>query len=98
MTAGSKMTVTPDGDGSFRVDICGTSGTTSHTVRATPATAGDLGWSGSVAELVRQSFEFLLEREPQTSILRDFDLEVIGRYFPDYPREIRRRSAGRQSS
>ena len=98
MTAAGKVTVTPDGDGKFRVDISGTSRTTSHTVRATPTTAGELGWSGSVEELVRESFDFLLEREPQTSILHEFDLEVIGRYFPEYPREIRRRSRGRQSS
>ncbi|HET6915941.1 MAG TPA: hypothetical protein VFH56_07600 [Acidimicrobiales bacterium] len=99
MTGGAgEVTVTPEGDGRFRVDISGTSRTTSHTVRTTPATAGDLGWSGSVADLVGESFEFLLEREPQTSILREFDLEVITRYFPEYPGEIRRRSQDRQSS
>jgi hypothetical protein len=42
-----------------------------------------------VEELVRRSFEFLLEREPKESILRSFDLPVIGRYFPEYEREIR---------
>jgi hypothetical protein len=39
-------------------------------------------------ELVRASFEFLLEREPATSILRSFELSEIERYFPEYPREI----------
>ena len=39
--------------------------------------------------LVRRSFEFLLEREPKESILRTFDLTVIGRYFPDWERHIR---------
>lgn len=34
--------------------------------------------------LVRASFEFLLEREPPSSILRTFEIDVIGRYFPDY--------------
>jgi len=33
---------------------------------------------------VRESFRFLLEREPKESILREFDLSVIKRYFPDY--------------
>ena len=98
MTTAGKVTVAPDGEGRFRVDISGTSRTTTHTVRASPVTAAHLGWSGSVEELVRESFEFLLEREPQTSILREFDLEVIGRYFPEYPAEIRRRREGRQSS
>jgi hypothetical protein len=39
-------------------------------------------------DLVRRSFAFLLEREPKESILRSFDLPVIGRYFPDYERVI----------
>ena len=41
-------------------------------------------------DLVRRSFEFLLAREPKESILRSFGLSVIGRYFPEYEREIRR--------
>lgn len=39
-------------------------------------------------DLVRRSFDFLLEREPGRSILRSFDLTVIGRYFPDWERVI----------
>ena len=35
-------------------------------------------------ELIRKSFEFLLEREPKESILSTFDLPVISQYFPDY--------------
>ena len=42
-------------------------------------------------ELVRASFEFLLEREPATSILREFSLDVISQYFPGYPAQIRAR-------
>ncbi len=38
--------------------------------------------------LVKKSFEFLLEREPNTSILRNFELSIIGRYFPEYERII----------
>lgn len=34
--------------------------------------------------LVQQSFMFLLDREPATSILRDFNLVEIQNYFPDY--------------
>lgn len=48
--------------------------------------------AGSSAEdLLRESFVFLLEREPPESILRQFAIEVIERYFPEYPGEIRRR-------
>jgi hypothetical protein len=42
-------------------------------------------------ELIRKSFEFLLEREPKESILSRFDLSVISRYFPEYEREIKKR-------
>ena len=45
-------------------------------------------------ELVRESFAFLLEREPKEAILRQFDLTVIGRYFPEYEAEIKRRLRG----
>jgi hypothetical protein len=41
---------------------------------------------------VRACFEFLLEREPKESILRAFDVGVIGTYFPEFEREISRRS------
>ena len=49
----------------------------------------------AVEELVRLSFEFLLEREPKESILRTFELPVIGRYFPEFEREITRRLGAR---
>ena len=44
----------------------------------------------AVEDLVRRSFEFLLEREPATSILRTFDLSVIQRYFPEYDSRFKR--------
>ncbi|MEJ2007179.1 MAG: hypothetical protein P8Z30_03330 [Acidobacteriota bacterium] len=47
----------------------------------------------SEEELIEQSFRFLLERESKESILREFDLSVIGHYFPGYESEIRKRLA-----
>jgi hypothetical protein len=41
------------------------------------------------AVLVEKSFEFLLDRESNTSILRSFDLPVIGQYFPEYERVVK---------
>ena len=38
--------------------------------------------------LVEESFEFLLDREPNTSILSSFDLSIINRYFPEYERTM----------
>jgi hypothetical protein len=50
----------------------------------------DAGEAEVVKDLVRRSFEFLLEREPPESILRRFDLAVIQRYFPEYDRQFQR--------
>jgi hypothetical protein len=38
--------------------------------------------------LVRASMQYLLEREPASSVLAAFTLDDITRYFPDYPDEI----------
>jgi hypothetical protein len=66
------------------------SATTTHRVRVSRAERDRYG-GGDVAALVRRSFEFLLAREPNTSILREFDLSAIERYFPEYAREFARR-------
>ncbi|MHA3772447.1 hypothetical protein ACXR0O_13010 [Verrucomicrobiota bacterium sgz303538] len=64
---------------------------TQHRVRVTPADLQRFGGGEASAEtLLEASFRFLLEREPNTSILSSFDLPVIGRYFPEYQREISR--------
>ncbi len=64
--------------------------TTTHTVTVSPEYEERLAGPDVPAEtLIEKSFEFLLEREAQTSILRTFDLPVIQRYFPDYERTIR---------
>lgn len=66
---------------------------TQHMVLVSP---GDLQRWGAgdgqadVEDLVRRSFEFLLERESPGSILRRFDLAVIQRYFPEYDRLFKR--------
>jgi hypothetical protein len=46
---------------------------------------------GHRERVVRESFRFLLEREPATSILRQFSLSDISRFFPEYPSELARR-------
>ncbi|MBM4204615.1 MAG: hypothetical protein FJ194_10770 [Gammaproteobacteria bacterium] len=38
-----------------------------------------------------QAFVFLLEHEPNTSILPVFDIMEIGRYFPEFREEMKRR-------
>jgi hypothetical protein len=49
------------------------------------------GATAEPEELIRKSFEFLLERESKDSILSRFDLSVISRYFPEYESEIKKR-------
>ncbi len=75
-------------EGKFEVTVGGERETT-HTVSVDPKYHVKLTM-GSVtpADLVRLSFEFLLEREPNTSILSSFDLSVISRYFPEFESEI----------
>ena len=64
--------------------------TTSHTVTVSPDYLEKLtGGAVRAEKLVEKSFEFLLERETNSSILRSFDLPVIQRYFPEYERTIR---------
>ena len=41
-------------------------------------------------ELITKSFEFLLERESNQSILKKFNLEIISQYFPEYIDEIKK--------
>ncbi len=63
--------------------------TTMHTVSVQADYALKLT-SGRISniELLKKSFEFLLGREPNTSIMRSFDLSVISHFFPEYEREI----------
>ena len=63
--------------------------TTTHRVSASADFVRRLaGDDADPAVLVEKSFEFLLEREPNTSILRSFDLPVIQSYFPEYEKTI----------
>jgi hypothetical protein len=89
----AQLTVTRGTGGTYNVQ---TPAGTSHQVSVPAGFAASLG-CGHVGpeQLVRASFEFLLEREPAGSILPTFSLDVISRYFPGYPAEIRARLGGR---
>jgi hypothetical protein len=67
------------------------SATTQHRVRLTKADLERFGAGASPENLLQVSFCFLLEREPNTSILRSFDLSVISSYFPEYEADIQQR-------
>jgi hypothetical protein len=65
--------------------LVATQSTTTHSVKVTDAIHTKLT-NGKISKetLVEKSFEFLLAREPNTSILSQFKIEVISQYFPDY--------------
>ncbi|MGI6456836.1 MAG: hypothetical protein ACOX5R_14615 [bacterium] len=75
----------------FTVAVGEQGDTTSHTVDLQESYYQQLT-NGTLPpdELVIRSFEFLLAREPKTSILRKFNLQVIEDYFPDYPEKAQR--------
>ena len=76
----------------FQVTVSEGSSETTHRVTMTREDYGRLaGEACPPEELVRRSFEFLLERESKESILRTFDITVIANFFPDYERDIRDR-------
>ena len=81
----------PGGAGwSCQVTVGGVGAPTTHEVAVTAADLARLAPGAETPDdLVRRSFLFLLAREPKESILRRFDLPLIGRYFPEYEREIR---------
>ena len=79
--------VSDAGEGTFEV-VVRDRAETRHRVSVDPAYADRIAPALKHPELVRRSFEFLLEREPNTSILSSFDLPVIARYFPEYERLI----------
>jgi hypothetical protein len=81
--------VTATGPRSYRVEVDGAAATSTHQVEVPDGYEAELGLAAvALDELVRASFDFLLEREPASSILRRFRLDVIERYFPEYRTEI----------
>ena len=85
---------TPTTDGwTFTVQVQESNGTTEHKVKMSMADYERLTKKViSPEECVRKSFEFLLDRESKESILGEFDIMKITYYFPDYPKELERRT------
>jgi hypothetical protein len=82
------------GDWKFKVTVSQI-GSTTHTVSVDRDYYEKLTSSEVPVELlVEKSFDFLLERESSSSILREFNLSVISRYFPEYEREIKQMVRG----
>ena len=64
---------------------------TRHQVTMSAATYRDLTKGACTPECcIEAAFRFLLDREPKESVLAQFDVTVIARYFPEFPRELPR--------
>ena len=86
------ITITSRGPREFDVRVQASDGETSHHVSVPEQLIEELDLpEDDLERVVRESFEFLLEREPASSIMGEFSLDVIARYFPEYPRELPRR-------
>ncbi len=88
------MRVVSMAPGEYGVEVEEGHETTAHKVRLPEDFLDDLMLTGVDEErIVRETIDFLLEREPATSILPEFSLEDVTRYFPEFPEELQRRLA-----
>ncbi len=86
------IVVSSTGPREFQVTVRDRGSETSHGVTVPERLIEELGLAEDDLErVVRESFEFLLEREPPSSIMAEFSLDVISRYFPQYEEELPRR-------
>lgn len=88
-----KIETKAQGDGwEFHVTVVEGRRQTSHRVTMSQGTYERLtGGVVSPEACVKTSFEFLLEREPKESILRQFDITKISYYFPDFEPKLQQR-------
>ena len=90
----SDISITPMGEREFGVQVRESDLETSHRVTVPESLIDDLQLSEDDLErVVRESFLFLLEREPASSILPEFSLNEISSYFPEYSDELTTRLA-----
>ena len=84
------VSIKKQSDDVFEVTVADTA-TTTHRVTVTDQSLIDLTDNNvTKTKLLEFSFKFLLDREPNTSILKSFDINVISRYFSDYRDEVKR--------
>jgi hypothetical protein len=94
-----EISVTEKGPGAYLVEVQGGRASTTHEVRVPPGLAVQIGGRGTTdVALVEAAFGFLLEHEPNTSILRSFSIEQIGDYFPEWSTDVEVRLAGGSDS
>jgi hypothetical protein len=86
------ISISPVAPREFRVQVRERDRETTHQVTVPDRLGEGLELrDDDLKRVVRESFRFLLERERGTSILAQFSLSDISRYFPEYPNELARR-------
>ncbi len=87
----AEIVVSGMGPREFEVRVTERGRETVHQVAVPERLADGTELGTDLERVVHVSLEFLLEREPATSILREFSLDDITSYFPGYPAELARR-------
>ncbi len=83
------ITVTSIGPRKFHVQVREDDLRTSHHVTVPESLIKELQLpEDGLDRIVRESFVFLLEREPASSIMSVFSLDVISDYFPEYKEKL----------
>ncbi len=83
------ISITSMGPRQFGVQVREGDTETSHRVTVPDSLVDDLQLpEDDLERVVRESFSFLLDREPASSILPEFSLDEISRYFPEYTDEL----------
>jgi hypothetical protein len=59
-----------------------------HIVEMSEDFYNELQTESSPEEVIRRSFDFLLDREPKEAILQRFNIKVIESFFPEYKEEV----------
>jgi hypothetical protein len=86
----SEIAVTSLAPGRFGVEVVEGRVRKSHEVSVPDQLVVELGLRAiDPSRIVYETFAFLLEREPVTSILAAFSLDQVASYFPDYYEELR---------
>ncbi|MCF8335919.1 MAG: hypothetical protein K9H65_04885 [Bacteroidales bacterium] len=79
------ITVDKQDENTFQVTVEESGSRSSHNVTLDDKYHKKLtGGVISKEDLIKKSFEFLLEKEPKESIMSKFDLTVISKFFPEY--------------
>ena len=82
----TSITASCDPDGRCQVVVEERGRTFRYTVAVPPELTGRLG--AEPAAVARATLAFLLDREPPTAIMREFDPDVVRGYFPEYDEKL----------